>query len=148
MLFRYWHPWHCFKIFKTLDSLRLDSFQYTSSIVKEWYCVWPSSFLLLPASEWAWCHYDVINLLILLTIAEEDTYGSYSRLLLKYFLSEGVMCGHSLFVASVSERGEDILKVSKSGYVGLYEGQSLDNLLWRSRYTELTKWIKDCHRNF
>lgn len=43
---------------------------------------------------------------------EEDTFGSYSRLLLKYFLSEGVMCGHSLFVASASERGEDILKVN------------------------------------
>lgn len=46
--------------------------------------------------------------------AEEDRYGSYARLLLKYFLAEGVMCGHALFVASASEQGEDILKVSMS----------------------------------
>ena len=42
---------------------------------------------------------------------EEDCFGSYSRLLLKYFLAEGVMCGHSCFVASASERPTDILQV-------------------------------------
>lgn len=52
------------------------------------------------------------SFLLLNLMLEEDTFGSYSRLLLKYFLSEGVMCGHSLFVASASERGEDILKVN------------------------------------
>ena len=44
--------------------------------------------------------------------AEEDIYGSYSRLILKYFLSEGVMCGHSLFLASASEDPEDMIKVN------------------------------------
>ncbi len=43
--------------------------------------------------------------------AEEDVHGSYSRLLLKYFLSEGVMCGHDLLLASASERPVDVLKV-------------------------------------
>ena len=56
-----------------------------------------------------WCNGDVIVLIL-----EEDTFGSYSRLLLKYFLSEGVMCGHTLFLASASERGEDIIKVIQS----------------------------------
>ena len=45
---------------------------------------------------------------------EEDVYGSYSRLLMKYFLSEGVMCGHTLLLASANERTEDILKVNES----------------------------------
>lgn len=43
-------------------------------------------------------------------LIEEDCFGSYSRLLLKYFLAEGVMCGHSCFVASASERPTDILQ--------------------------------------
>ena len=51
---------------------------------------------------------------------EEDTFGSYSRLLLKYFLSEGVMCGHALFVASASEKGEDVLKVDTTIYKCIY----------------------------
>lgn len=43
---------------------------------------------------------------------EEDVYGSYSRLLMKYFLSEGIMCGHTLLLASANERTEDILRVN------------------------------------
>nr|CAD7456994.1 unnamed protein product [Timema tahoe] len=35
-----------------------------------------------------------------ITLIEEDTFGIYAKLLLKYFLSEGVMCRHSLLVAS------------------------------------------------
>ncbi|XP_074660622.1 elongator complex protein 4-like [Tubulanus polymorphus] len=34
----------------------------------------------------------------------EDTYGSYSKMLLKYFLAEGVMSSHALFVASASDQ--------------------------------------------
>ncbi|XP_077674594.1 elongator complex protein 4 isoform X3 [Eretmochelys imbricata] len=41
---------------------------------------------------------------------EEDKYGIYSNLLLKYFLAEGVVCGHNLFVASAKEDPADILK--------------------------------------
>ena len=44
-------------------------------------------------------------------IAEEDTFGLYSRVLLKYFLAEGVVCGHELLVASVAEKPEHIIKV-------------------------------------
>lgn len=54
------------------------------------------------------------NSLIVIIIyysTEEDHFSSYSRLLLKYFLSEGVMCGHSLFLASASEKGEELLQV-------------------------------------
>ena len=43
--------------------------------------------------------------------AEEDTFGLYSRILLKYFLAEGVMCGHDIFVASAAEKPEHIVKV-------------------------------------
>ena len=45
--------------------------------------------------------------------AEEDKYGSYGHLLLKYFLAEGVMCNHSLFLASADTSTEHILKVNK-----------------------------------
>lgn len=31
---------------------------------------------------------------------EEDKYGSYAKLLVKYFLAEGIVSGHSLIVAS------------------------------------------------
>lgn len=44
---------------------------------------------------------------------EEDTFGSYANLLLRYFLAEGVMCGHGLMVASAEEQPKKILKVLK-----------------------------------
>ena len=47
---------------------------------------------------------------------EEDAFGQYSRLLLKYFLAEGVMCGHSLLLASASEEPPGILKVKAQQY--------------------------------
>jgi len=31
---------------------------------------------------------------------EEDKYGTYAKLLIKYFLAEGIVAGHSLIVAS------------------------------------------------
>lgn len=46
-----------------------------------------------------------------LLTAEEDVYGSYSRLLFKFFQAEGVMSGHSLFVGSADGNSEDTLKV-------------------------------------
>nr|XP_021135481.1 elongator complex protein 4 isoform X2 [Columba livia] len=45
-----------------------------------------------------------------LLLIEEDTYGLYSNLLFKYFLAEGVVCGHDLFVASAKEHPDNILK--------------------------------------
>lgn len=44
-----------------------------------------------------------------LLLVEEDSYEHYSRLLLKYFLAEGIMCGHSFVLSSVSEVPEDII---------------------------------------
>lgn len=43
--------------------------------------------------------------------AEEDKYGLYSNLLFKYFLAEGAVCGHDLFVASAKVHPDNILKV-------------------------------------
>ncbi|KAM6980943.1 elongator complex protein 4 [Aplochiton taeniatus] len=43
-------------------------------------------------------------------LIEEDRYDSYSRMLLKYFLAEGVVCGHELFVASAQDHPDDILQ--------------------------------------
>ncbi|XP_068541138.1 elongator complex protein 4 isoform X2 [Anas acuta] len=45
-----------------------------------------------------------------LLLIEEDKYGVYSNLLFKYFLAEGVVCGHNLFVASAMEPPDNILK--------------------------------------
>ncbi|KAM4017125.1 elongator complex protein 4 isoform 2-T2 [Anomaloglossus baeobatrachus] len=38
-----------------------------------------------------------------LLLIEEDTYSTYSNLLLKYFLAEGVISGHEVFIASASD---------------------------------------------
>lgn len=43
-------------------------------------------------------------------LVEEDAYNSYASYLVKYFLAEGVMCGHALFVAGPSVHTADILK--------------------------------------
>ncbi|NWZ08184.1 ELP4 protein, partial [Agelaius phoeniceus] len=45
-----------------------------------------------------------------LVFTEEDKYGLYSSLLFKYFLAEGIVCGHDLFVASAKEHPDNILK--------------------------------------
>ncbi|MBN3305323.1 elongator complex protein 4 [Amia ocellicauda] len=45
-----------------------------------------------------------------LLLIEEDKYDSYSRMLLKYFLAEGVVCGHSLFIASARDHPDEILQ--------------------------------------
>uniref|UniRef100_A0A674BBU3 Elongator complex protein 4 n=1 Tax=Salmo trutta TaxID=8032 RepID=A0A674BBU3_SALTR len=49
-----------------------------------------------------------------LLLIEEDRYDSYSRMLLKYFLAEGVVCGHELYVASALDHPNDILQVPKT----------------------------------
>ncbi|GCB74214.1 hypothetical protein scyTo_0003302 [Scyliorhinus torazame] len=45
-----------------------------------------------------------------LLLVEEDRYESYSRMLLKYFVAEGIVCGHSLFIASARDHPEEILQ--------------------------------------
>ena len=47
----------------------------------------------------------------LFSCLEEDTYSSYARQLSKYFLAEGVVCGHALFLASAEPEPSNILKV-------------------------------------
>ena len=51
------------------------------------------------------------DILSVLLPAEEDTFSSYSRLLLKYFMAEGVMCGHELYLASLIEDTQELLNV-------------------------------------
>lgn len=45
------------------------------------------------------------------SLLEEDRYESYSRMILKYFLAEGVVCRHELFVAAAQDNPDDILQV-------------------------------------
>ena len=44
---------------------------------------------------------------------EEDTFGSYARQLSKYFLAEGIVSGHAIFLASSEPDPSSILKVNK-----------------------------------
>lgn len=46
-----------------------------------------------------------------LSFVEEDRYDSYSRMILKYFLAEGVVCRHELFVAAAQDNPDDIIQV-------------------------------------
>uniref|UniRef100_A0A3Q3WZK6 Elongator complex protein 4 n=1 Tax=Mola mola TaxID=94237 RepID=A0A3Q3WZK6_MOLML len=43
-------------------------------------------------------------------LIEEDRYDSYSRMILKYFLAEGVVCQHELFVSAAQDNPDDILQ--------------------------------------
>lgn len=45
-----------------------------------------------------------------LLLVEEDRYDRYSRTLLKYFLAEGVVCGHELFLASARDHPDEIMQ--------------------------------------
>ncbi|XP_003383049.1 PREDICTED: elongator complex protein 4-like [Amphimedon queenslandica] len=42
-------------------------------------------------------------------LVEEDINESYSRVIFKYYIAEGVMCGHSLLLSSASEKPTDLL---------------------------------------
>lgn len=42
-------------------------------------------------------------------ISEEDVLGNYSRVLTKYFLAEGVVCNHALFIANAEESPQNIV---------------------------------------
>lgn len=53
----------------------------------------------------------------ILTLTEEDVYGSYSRLLLKYFSAEAAMTGHSLLLTSADQDPQQIIKVV---YLNIY----------------------------
>ncbi|TRY59908.1 hypothetical protein DNTS_010050 [Danionella cerebrum] len=66
-----------------------------------------------------------------LLLVEEDHYASYSHILLKYFLAEGIVCGHEVFLASAGDHPEEIMQELPSpilddvGRLKPDEGQSL-----------------------
>uniref|UniRef100_A0A7N9ARV8 Elongator complex protein 4 n=1 Tax=Mastacembelus armatus TaxID=205130 RepID=A0A7N9ARV8_9TELE len=43
-------------------------------------------------------------------LIEEDQYDSYSHMIVKYFLAEGVVCQHELFMAAAQDDPDDILQ--------------------------------------
>ncbi|KAL0883809.1 hypothetical protein ABMA27_015899 [Loxostege sticticalis] len=43
-------------------------------------------------------------------IVEEDVLGNYSRILNKYYLAEGIVCKHAIFIASADEDPQEIVK--------------------------------------
>lgn len=60
-------------------------------IVNLKYCILFTEYSLLSGS---------ITVLYPFFFPEEDKYGTYAKLLIKYFLAEGIVSGHSLIVAS------------------------------------------------
>nr|Q566Y1.2 RecName: Full=Elongator complex protein 4; Short=ELP4 [Danio rerio] len=68
-----------------------------------------------------------------LLLVEEDRYDSYSRMLLKYFLAEGIVCGHELFLASARDHPDQIMQELPSPILDdvasmkMSEGQSQPN---------------------
>ena len=48
----------------------------------------------------------------ILYFLEEDTHGTFSEILLRYFIAEGVLCSHgTLLVSSSSHNADEIFKV-------------------------------------
>ncbi|CAL1529602.1 unnamed protein product [Lymnaea stagnalis] len=43
-------------------------------------------------------------------LVEEDTYSSYAKIMLKYFIAEGVMTGQSIFLSSAKEPPQQLIK--------------------------------------
>ena len=56
----------------------------------------------------------LINVDLSYIFTEEDTYGSYGRLLLKYFCAEAVMTGHALLLSSLDYDAQQLLKVGST----------------------------------
>lgn len=59
------------------------------------------------------CICILIVIVLCFCFLEEDRYDSYSRMILKYFLAEGVVCQHELFVSAAQDNPDDILQVWK-----------------------------------
>ncbi|KAJ8416238.1 hypothetical protein AAFF_G00382600 [Aldrovandia affinis] len=87
-----------------------------------------------------------------LLLIEEDKYDSYSRMLLKYFLAEGVVCGHNLFIASARNHPDEILQElpapildeivsprGKEGQAELCDPESQNSMKIAWRYQNLPK---------
>lgn len=65
------------------------------------YIAWMS--LLLTPKLWFHCT---------LYFSEEDEFGNYAHLLLKYFLAEGIICGHHIHLSSADKPASQILQVT------------------------------------
>uniref|UniRef100_A0A8C2WP23 Elongator complex protein 4 n=1 Tax=Cyclopterus lumpus TaxID=8103 RepID=A0A8C2WP23_CYCLU len=72
-------------------------------------------------------------------LIEEDRYDSYSRMILKYFLAEGVVCRHELFVAAAQDNPDDILQVGEEPRLSCEPQDSLDAMKIAWRYQNLPK---------
>lgn len=66
-------------------------------------------YLQVCESVWEWG--DILIDVFYFFSLEEDRYDSYSRMILKYFLAEGVVCRHELFVSAAQESPDNILQV-------------------------------------
>lgn len=108
-------------------------------------------FLLALSQRWYQCSFFLLFVCFL--FLEEDRYDSYSRMILKYFLAEGVVCRHELFVSAVQESPDDILQVWPCGLRHLkilhllsflYTEQSLLCTPWFTRYSRHTAFLKKC----
>lgn len=51
----------------------------------------------------------VFIIIMPINFTEEDVLANYSRVLIKYFLAEGVACKHALFIASADEDAIDVV---------------------------------------
>ncbi|XP_006818457.1 elongator complex protein 4-like [Saccoglossus kowalevskii] len=81
-------------------------------------------------------------------LVEEDMYGSYSNLLVKYFLAEGIVSGHEIFLAAADKRPDCTLKdlphpldvdLVKSVYEEREERDSGEKMKIAWRYESLPK---------
>ena len=78
---------------------------------------------------------------------EEDTYGSYGRLLLKYFCAEAVMTGHALLLSSLDYDAQQLLKVWSIVFIlintpGALQFTSLKNdILEKQNLDKYTKYL-------
>nr|XP_002121089.1 putative elongator complex protein 4 [Ciona intestinalis]XP_018667235.1 putative elongator complex protein 4 [Ciona intestinalis]XP_026690080.1 putative elongator complex protein 4 [Ciona intestinalis]XP_026690081.1 putative elongator complex protein 4 [Ciona intestinalis] len=72
-------------------------------------------------------------------MVEEDLFGRFSKIILKYYLAEGVMCNHSLFVASFEDKNEEILtQLPKPVTKDILTGSKTDDMKIAFRYRDLS----------
>lgn len=72
---------------------------------------------------------------------EEDRYDSYSRMLLKYFLAEGVVCGHQLFLASARDHPDEIMQVRIKSCVHTRPVWHFGQVFWFCELLSTSKYI-------
>ena len=55
----------------------------------------------------------IIGFTVYMFLSEEDAYGTYARLMLKYYIAEAVVTKQSIFISSADENTEKLIKVSE-----------------------------------